>query len=132
MHKATNQTPQAIPNSTARTRATNTFPHDHHCFIVGLPETGTYNAIMSVTDKFSRWSMAIPGRDTWTLIQRAHSLVIRLDEGDRGSPQKDHFGSGPQVHRKMWRGIFKHQGVKLKYTIVYHPQSNGQSKRYNR
>lgn len=57
--------------------------------------------------------MAIPGRDTWTLIQRAHSLVIRLDEGDRGSPQKDHFGSGPQVHRKMWRGIFKHQGVKL-------------------
>jgi hypothetical protein len=57
-------------------------------FTIRLPDTGTYNAIKSVTDKFTKRNMAIPGRDTWSALQWADVLLPRLAEGDYGPPKR--------------------------------------------
>jgi hypothetical protein len=101
-------------------------------FTIGLPDTGTYNAIKSVTDKFTKRNMAIPGRDTWLALQWADVLLGRLAESDCGPPKRIISDRDPKFVAQMWKGIFKLRSTELRYTTAYHPQADGQSERFTR
>ena len=59
-------------------------------FVVGLPES-TYggkkvNALLNITDKYSKRILIIPGKDTYTAKDWAIALLEALQAADWGMP----------------------------------------------
>lgn len=91
-----------------------------------------YNAIISVTCKFSKQVTLIEGADTWLAEQWAHAFLNRLDLIDWGLPGELITNCDPKFLNKFWTALFTKLGVKLLYSIVYHPQTDGSSERTNK
>ncbi|KAJ9405571.1 hypothetical protein DTO045G8_6601 [Paecilomyces variotii] len=51
-------------------------------FIMGLPDTGQFNQVLTVTYKFTKQITFIAGRDSWTAKEWAAALLERLTLGD--------------------------------------------------
>ena len=90
-----------------------------------------YNMIMSVTCKFSKRITLIKSADTWTAEQWAHTFLNRLDQIDWGLPGELIINCNPKFLSKFWTTLFTKLGVKLLYSIAYHPQTEGFSERTN-
>ena len=102
-------------------------------FMLALPlSKEKYNAIMSVTCKFSKRVTLIEGADTWSVEQWAHAFLNRLDLIDWGLSGELITDWDPKFLSKFWTALFAKLGVKLLYSIPYHPQTDGSSKRTNR
>ena len=101
-------------------------------FILALPLTADgYNALMSVTCKFSKRVTLIEGKDTWTAKEWAHAFLARLDLVDWGLPGELITDRDPKFLSKFWTALIEKLGVKLLYSTAYHPQTDGSSKRTN-
>ena len=101
-------------------------------FVLALPMSKKgYNALMSVTCKFSRRVTLIEGKNTWTDKKWAHAFLARLDlinGGLQGELITDH---DPKFLSRFWKALFKKLGVKLLYSTAYYPQTDGSSERTN-
>ena len=100
--------------------------------IVGpLPMSKSLNRyIVTIIDKFSRYCMLIPVRDITAL-----SVVKAIDKWITifGPPKSILSDNGPQFISAIYRDYMQnHDDVKLKYTMTYHPQCNGQIERLHR
>lgn len=101
-------------------------------FILTLPLTKNgYNALMSMTCKFSKKVTLIKGKDIWTVEEWAHAFLARLDLVDWGLPGELITDCDPKFLGKFWIALFEKLGVKLLYSTVYHSQTDGSSKRTN-
>ena len=101
-------------------------------FVLALPLLKeSYNAIMSVTYKFSKRVTLIKGVDTWSAEQWAHAFLNRLDLMDWDLPEELITDCDPKFLSKFWTALFKKLGVKLLYSTAYHPQTNGSNERTN-
>lgn len=101
-------------------------------FILALPTSKEgYNALMSVTCKFSKRVTLIEGVDTWTADQWAQVFLKRLDLVDWGLPGELITDRDPKFLSKFWTALFNKMGVKLLYSTAYHPQTDGSSERTN-
>ncbi len=101
-------------------------------FILALPLTADeYNALMSVTCKFSKRVTLIEGKDTWTAKEWAHAFLARLDLVDWGLPGELITDRDPKFLSKFWTALFEKLGVKLLYSTAYHLQTDGSSERTN-
>ncbi len=101
-------------------------------FVLALPLSKEgYNAIMSVTCKFSKRVTLMEGADTWSAEQWAHAFLKRLDLIDWGLPGELITDRDPKFLSKFWTALFAKLGVKLLYSTTYHPQTDGSSKRTN-
>ncbi|CEN62173.1 hypothetical protein ASPCAL08811 [Aspergillus calidoustus] len=94
--------------------------------ILGLPDTGEYNAIMSVTCKSTKRLTAIPGRLNWTSAQWAEALLVRLQLGDWGIPVHIICDRDPKWLAGIWVAIFNLLAVMHLYTTAWHSQGGGQ------
>ena len=101
-------------------------------FVLALPLTRQgFNAIMSVTCKFSKRVTLIEGADTWSAEQWAQAFLKRLDLIDWGLPGDLTTDWDPKFLSKFWAELFARLGVKLLYNTSYHPQTDGSSERTN-
>ncbi len=101
-------------------------------FILALPLTvDGYNALMSVTCKFSKRFTLIEGKDTWTAEEWAHTFLARLNLVDWDLPRELITNCEPKFFSKFWTALIEKLGVKLLYSTAYHPQTDGSSERTN-
>lgn len=101
-------------------------------FILVFPlnEKG-FNALMSVTCKFSKRVILIEGKDTWTAKNWAHAFLNRLDLVDWGLPGELTTDQDPKFFSKFWTALFEKLGVKLSHSTAYHSQTDGSSEKTN-
>ena len=100
-------------------------------FILMLPKSGEFNAVMSVTDKFSKQITLVPGRDSWTASQWAHALLECLWLADWGLPKVIISDCNRKFLSTFWTSLFEKLGIQLLYSTAYHLQTNGQSEQTN-
>jgi len=86
---------------------------------------------MSVTCKFSKRILLVPGRNTLSAPEWGHALLDRLDLADWGLPKAIISDRDRKFLSDMWTAMFQRLGAKLLYSTAYHPQTDGQSERTN-
>lgn len=90
-----------------------------------------FNSLMSVTCKFSKQVTLVEGKNTWAAKDWAYTLLRRLDMIDWGLPSELITDRNLKFLSEFWKALFTKLGVKLLYSIAYHPQMDGSSKRTN-
>ena len=94
-------------------------------FIVKLPESHSYDAVMNVVDSVSKMSHFIPTHTTITALRAAHLFLTHVWKL-HGLLRLVVSNWGPQfIVEFMWE-LYWLLGVKLAATTAYHPQGNRQ------
>jgi len=99
-------------------------------FVEGLPKVDGYNVILVVVDRFTKYAHFIPLKHPYTALSIARVLydnVIKL----HGMPLSMVSDRDKNFTSAIWSELFKLEGVKLKYSTTYHPQTDGQTERVN-
>lgn len=100
-------------------------------FIVGLPKSNGFEAILVVVDRLSKYSHFIPLKHPFTARTIAAIFVkevVRL-HGVLDSILSDR---DPLFVSVIWKELFKMLGTVLKMSSAYHPQMDGQTEVINR
>ena len=96
-----------------------------------LPKTdGGNRFVLVITDRFTKMCRAIPIRST-----RSHTIARVFLENwvyPYGAPTHLLSDNGPQFASKFFAAVNYMLGVKHYLTTAYHPQSNGQTERFNK
>lgn len=101
-------------------------------FVLALSMTKKkFNAIMSVTCKFSKRITLIKGTNTWSADDWAHAFLKRLDLIDWSLQKQLITDHNPKFACKFWKTLFTKLEIKLLYSTAYHLQINGSSERTN-
>lgn len=99
-------------------------------FIEGLPKSETYDVILVIVDRLTKYAHFLPLRHSFTATQVAKSFldnVMKL----HGVPKSIISNRDKVFTSHFWRELFQAVGTKLHYSTVYHPQMDGQTKRVN-
>jgi hypothetical protein len=99
-------------------------------FVTGLPLSNHFNAILIVTDKFSKYVKFVPGREDWTAEQWADAFFDTVI-ADWGIPAVMVSDRDPLFRSRFWTTIFSRCKARLQMTTAYHPNADGQSERSN-
>lgn len=101
-------------------------------FIVGLPITSAgMNCLLTLTCKFTKRVLLVPGQDTWSAPQWAEVVLRTLLQHDWGVPRSTISDRDQRFMSDFWKEIFKILNVKFLTSTAYHPQTDGQSERTN-
>ena len=96
-----------------------------------FPKSSSGNAyVVTMVDRFTRWPelVAIPDATAETVVDAViDGLVLR-----HGCPEKILTDRGSQFTSELFQRMAKRLGVKKVFTTAYHPQTNGQTERFNR
>ena len=99
-------------------------------FIVQLPKSAGFTAILVVVDRFSKTGHfeALKPRFTAKGVARVFiNSVAKL----HGFPSTIVTDRDPLFLSRFWHHLFEFSGTKLHYSTAYHPQSDGQTKVVN-
>ena len=99
-------------------------------FVTGLPESNGSNALLNITDKFSKAVMLIPCRDTTTAKEVA-CLYFRKAYSTFGLPTKIISDRDARFTSGVWQALCQLVGISLGLTAAYHPSADGQAERTN-
>ena len=105
-------------------------------FIVKLPSSidpvtkESYDGIMVVVDRFSKFGRFIPYRETWTATDLAH-VFIKNVVANHGLPVQLVTDRDKLFTSNFWTALMQHLGVQHKMSTAYHPQTDGQTERLN-
>ena len=99
-------------------------------FIVELPESHGYDAVMNVVDSVSKMSHIIPTHTTITALGAARLFLTHVWKL-HGLPRQVVSDRGPQFIMEFTRELYWLLGVKLAATTAYHPQGDGQMEQVN-
>jgi transposase InsO family protein len=99
-------------------------------FIVELPESNGYDAIMNVVNSVTKRAHFIP---THTTINAEGAALLFLKEvwKHHGTPRVVVSDRGPQLVAGFMRELYKLLGIKLAMSMAYHPQTDGQTEHIN-
>jgi transposase InsO family protein len=99
-------------------------------FIVELPESHGYDAIMCIVDSLTKRAHFIPMHTT---INAEGTALLLLKEvwKHHGTPWVVVSDRGPQFVAAFTRELYKLLGIKLAMSTAYHPQTDGQTERVN-
>jgi hypothetical protein len=96
-----------------------------------LPESRTYNAIITMVDTKTKAIKLEPGNITVTAMGTAIFMKNRVYK-EEGLPLKVISDRGPQFISGFMKELYKLLGVEGNPSMAYHPQMDGQTKRVNR
>ena len=98
-------------------------------FIIGFPITmKQHDSIMFVVDKLTKESHFIQVKSTYKVDAIAKKImkeIFRL----HGFPKAIISDMDTKFTSNFWKGIFAYLGTKLNFSISYHPQTDGKTKR---
>jgi len=99
-------------------------------FIVELPESRGYDAIMVVMDLVSKRAHFM---ETLTMVTAAGAANLYLCHvwKHHGLPQKVISDRGPQFIAAFMRELYRLLGIELGASMAYHPQTDGQTEWVN-
>lgn len=99
-------------------------------FIEGLPRYATYNCILVVVDKFSKYAHFLPLSHPFTALQVATTYMNNVFKL-HGLPEAIVSDRDKVFTSHVWQELFKLLGTDLKMSSAYHPQTDGQTERVN-
>nr|GFB53537.1 RNA-directed DNA polymerase [Tanacetum cinerariifolium] len=98
-------------------------------FVTGLPRTQRrHDAIWVVVDRLTKSAHFLPIRKDYSVSKLAETFqqeIVRLHDtlsvivSDRD----------PRFASRFWKGLQKAWGIRLKFSIAFHPQTDGQTER---
>jgi len=97
-------------------------------FVGELPESEGFNAILVITDRFTKVQPYIPPKTTWTAedVANIYSTEIwRL----YGQPRHITSDCGPQFASRFLRELNRKLNLSLRLSTAYHPHIDGLSER---
>ena len=99
-------------------------------FIVDLPPSNTFYYICVVVDRVSKMAHFAPCKK---IITSEDTTKLFIDNIYRyhGLPDDIVFDRGPQFVSKFRQSSFKILQVKIKLSLAFHPQTDGQMERVN-
>ena len=101
-------------------------------FIPALPTTPEgFDTLLTITDKFSKRVLLIPGMITWTAAEWADVVLAALIAHGWGIPCGIISDRDSKFMSSFWRALFQKLGTDLLTSTAYHPQTDGQSERTN-
>jgi hypothetical protein len=95
-------------------------------FVEGFPKINGKSIILTVVDRFSKFTHFIPLGHPYTATSVARAFfsnIIRL----HGLPSSIVSDRDLVFTSKFWQELFALAGVKLNLSTMFHPQSDGQS-----
>lgn len=95
-----------------------------------LPESGGYNAIITISDHFTKRACFIPSHTTLNAEGMARTYRDHIF-AQFGLPRKMIHDRGPQYHARFMKELYRLLDITSNYTSAYHPQTNRQSERIN-
>jgi hypothetical protein len=99
-------------------------------FIEGLPSSGNANCILVVVDKFSKYSHFIPLHHPFTAAIVAQTFLHNVYKL-HGLPTTIISDRDKVFTSQLWQELFKAIKVQLQMSSAYHPQTDGQTERFN-
>ncbi len=99
-------------------------------FIVALPKSDQYDAIVTFTDRMTKMLVAVPTSTNLTAPQTAE-IFFRHIFCQHGMPTELVSDRDPRFSSQFWQELFRSMGVKIAMTTAYHPSGNGQAERMN-
>jgi transposase InsO family protein len=99
-------------------------------FIVELPRSNGYNAILNVVDGVTKRAHFIAMHTTITAVGAAR-LFLRKVWKHHGTPRVVVSDRGPQFVADFTRELYRLIGIRLATSTAYHPQTDGQTERVN-
>lgn len=101
-------------------------------FVVALPvTTDGCDSLLTVTDKFSKRVLVLPGRTTYNAGEWADILLAALIGQSWGIPLATISDRDSKFMSDFWQALFQRLGVEILASTAYHPQTDGQSERTN-
>jgi hypothetical protein len=100
-------------------------------FIEALPRVRGNSVILTIVDRFSKYSHFIPLAHQYSaesVAQAFFAEIVRL----HGIPLSIVSDRDPVFTSNFWRELMRLIGTKLQMTTAFHPQSDGQSESANR
>jgi transposase InsO family protein len=98
-------------------------------FIVQLPRSNSYDAIMNIIDGVTKRAHLIATHTTITAV--GARLFLRQVWKHHGTPCIVISDRGPQFVADFTRELYCLIGIKLATSTAYHPQTNGQTECIN-
>lgn len=99
-------------------------------FIEGLPKSTSYNYILVVVDKFSKYAHFIPLAHPFIAFQVALAYLQHVYKL-HGLPKAMISDRDKVFTSNVWKELFKLLKVNLLMSSAYHPQKDGQTERVN-
>jgi hypothetical protein len=100
-------------------------------FIVGLPHTQRgYDYIWVIVDHLTKVAHFLPVKTKYRSAKLAELYMERI-VCLHGVPKKIVSDRGTQFTSHYWQKLHELLGTKLNFSIAYHPQTDGQTKRIN-
>ena len=97
-------------------------------FVGELPESEGFNAILVVTDRFTKVQYYIPAKTTWTAENVVDSYINDMWKL-YGLPRHISSDRGPQFASKLLKELNRKLNINLPLSTAYHPQTDGLSER---
>ena len=95
-------------------------------FVGELPESEGYNAILVVTDRFTKAQRYIPTKTSWTAAEVADAYIFEIYR-HFGMPAAVTSDRGPQFASAFLRELTKKLNIWLRLSTAHHPQTDGLS-----
>ena len=99
-------------------------------FIEGLPTSNSYNVILVVVDRFTKFAHFIPLKHPFSAAQIARVIldnIVKL----HGLPSAIVTGRDKIFISAFWKELFKLYNITLQLSTAYHPQTDGQTECVN-
>jgi hypothetical protein len=99
-------------------------------FMVSLPPSKGFDAIMVVVDRFSKMAHFIPTKDE-AMAQETGRLFFSHIFKHHGLPKDIVLDRDSKFTSKFWWALWKRMGSELKMNTSFRPQTDGQTKKVN-
>ena len=105
-------------------------------FVVKLPKSKNpttqeiYDSIMVMVDKLTKYVLMIPFKKSYKTDQFGFILLDRLVK-DHGIPASITSNKNKFFTSNYWKTLMSAIGTKLKMSTIYHPETDGQTKKIN-
>ena len=97
-------------------------------FVGELPESDSYNAILVITDRFTKMQHYIPAKTSWTSEDVANAYLCDIWKL-HGLPKHITSDRGPQFASAFSRALNDKLCIGLRLSTAHHPQTDGLSER---